>query len=68
MNGDQKLNFGDWLHIVQIAVLIGSLGVFYQKIDSALHMVGAHAQQLQRIEHYLSSKDTNYWKLSREDQ
>lgn len=68
MNGDQKITLGNWLTILQIALLVGSVGVVYQKVDSALHAVASHTQQLQRIEHYLSSKDSNYWKLSREDQ
>ncbi len=68
MTKGQQFNAGDWLHIAQIVVLIASMGVFYEKIDSAMTAVQSHSKQIERIEHYLSSKDANYWKLSKENQ
>lgn len=68
-NGDiKKLNIGDILHLLEIAVLLISIGISYEKFNEAASQVTEHSQALNRIEHYLSSKDAQYWKLSRENQ
>jgi hypothetical protein len=68
-NGNgRRLNLGDALHIFQIAVLLVSLGIVYEKFDANALVTAIHTQQLDRIEHYLSSKDPNYWNASRNDQ
>lgn len=63
----QKINVGDVLHIIQIAVLLASLGVAYEKFDQTAHVVENHSKQLDRVEHYLSSKDPNYWKIVKDE-
>jgi hypothetical protein len=75
MNGDGanrsnggKLNVGDWAHIIQIIALVFSIGVVYQKFDIFTAQVSVHTQQLDRIEHYLSSHDANYWQQSKRDE
>ena len=62
------LNVGDIAHLAEIAVVVVALFGFYAKVDQAMKAVESHSAQLQRIEHYLSSKDANYWKLSRENE
>jgi hypothetical protein len=64
----KEFNFGDLLHIIQIAVLFISIGIVYAKFDSNAAVTTIHTQQLNRIEHYLSSKDQNYWNASRSDE
>lgn len=65
MNGKPiTLNIGDWLHLLQIAVLFISLGFAWSRLDMAAAQVNHHTQQLDRIEHYLSSRDPNYWHTS----
>jgi len=66
MNGDRRqFNTGDVLHIAQIVVMLVSLGIGYQKLADAVGRVDFHSDQLNRIEHYLSSHDANYWRDSR---
>lgn len=64
----RKWNLGDALHLLEIAALLLSMGMTYQKFAEASAQVSIHTRQLDRIEHYLSSKDPSYWKASREDQ
>lgn len=64
----RSINTGDALHLIEIAVLLISIGISYAKLDAAAIQVKAQADQLERIEHYLSSKDPQYWKFSREGQ
>jgi hypothetical protein len=61
-------NLGDTLHLIQIAVLLISLGVIYEKFDIFTSQVTTHTRQLDRIEHYLSSKDSHYWDASRKSE
>ena len=63
----RQLNIGDVLHIIQIAVLIASIGVAYERFDQVREAVVTHTRQLDRVEHYLSSKDPEYWQRSREE-
>jgi hypothetical protein len=58
---NKGLNAGDFLHLVQIAILLVSLGIAYEKFDANAVVTGIHTQQLDRIERYLSSKDSDYW-------
>lgn len=44
------------------AILQANLGVTYEKFQQTADMVGTHGDKLDRIEHYLSSKDPQYWK------
>lgn len=62
----KALNTGDVLHIVQIAMLLLAAGVAYEKFEMAAEQSGRTADKLERIEHYLSSKDPSYWRLSRD--
>lgn len=67
-NEKEHINLGDWLHIFQIVVLFISLGILYEKIDMSMQTTNAHTVKIDRIEHYLSSKDANYWKITKDDQ
>jgi hypothetical protein len=62
------LNFGDILHILTIITLVFSMGVAYQKFDANAAVTAIHTQQLDRIEHYLSAHDKDYWSQSRKDE
>ncbi len=64
----RSINLGDVLHLLEIAVLLISIGISYQKFEEAAAQVRIHTDQLSRVEHYLSSKDPDYWRLSRENQ
>jgi hypothetical protein len=69
MNGEgTKWNLGDVLHAFQIALLLLSLGVAYEKFDENTKVTATHTDQLNRIEHYLSSKDADYWNHSKRDE
>lgn len=68
MNGDGKWNMGDGLHLLQIAILLIAIGVAYEKFDENTKVTGTHTEQLNRIEHYLSSKDSRYWDESRKNE
>lgn len=57
----RQMNLGDILHVLQIAVMLIAIGIAYEKFDIFTTQVGTHTQQLNRIEHYLSSKDSHYW-------
>jgi hypothetical protein len=56
---------GDILHLVQIAFLLVSLGVGYEKLQEAESLSQANNATLNRVEHYLSSKDPDYWHRSK---
>lgn len=60
-------NAGDWLHVVQIAILLGTLGVYYQKFVEINDSVNKHSNMLERVEHYLSSQDPQYWRKAHEN-
>jgi len=74
-NGRKQWNLGDVVNLAQLGMLIASLcfglikvGAIEARFDAILAQVGHHSQQLDRVEHYLSSKDAKYWQQSREDQ
>lgn len=56
-----EFNIGDYLHIFEVAVLVGSMGAAWSTVQQAVTQVKEHTQQLERIEHYLSSRDPEYW-------
>lgn len=58
------LNAGDLLHLLEIAVLLISLGVGYAKLSIAADAVNQQGSKLERIEMYLSSRDPDYWHRS----
>lgn len=69
MNGDRhQWNLGDILHVIQILALAFTLGGIYATFKSVNATTEIHTQQLNRIEHYLSSKDANYWTERRKDE
>lgn len=61
-------NLGDALHLLEIAVMLISIGIAYEKFDENARSVLTHTQQLNRIEHYLSAHDTSYWQQSKTDE
>lgn len=65
---DRGLNLGDILHVVQIIVLGITIGVFYAESTANVVVTKTHTEQLNRIEHYLSSKDPNYYETSRRNE
>ena len=68
MENRQRLNAGDWLHLLQILVLLVSVGVFYERVETAMKAVDHQGAELDRIEHYLSAKDADYWQLRKQDE
>ena len=64
-NGGKRINFGDVVHLIEIATLFVSIGVTYQKFEQTMALVNTHAQSLDRIEHYLSTKDSKYWQIAK---
>lgn len=67
-NNGSRWNLGDGLHVLQIAILLVSIGVAYEKFTESTTQVSIHTQQLNRIEHYLSSKDSKYWDRTAKDE
>jgi hypothetical protein len=69
MTKDRRAGFklGDVLPIVQLVALLLSMGVAYEKITLAEDQSVRNAQTLERIEHYLSSRDPEYWQRTREE-
>ena len=65
---NRGLNLGDVLHLIQIATLVFTIGIAYQKFDASAVITQTHTQQLDRIEHYLSSRDPEYWNITRQNQ
>lgn len=69
MNGNRhQWNVGDFIHLVQIAILLISIGIVYAKFDANSTVTNIHTQQLNRIEHYLSSRDPKYWDESKRNE
>lgn len=66
-NGHRLWGIAEVLHTIEIAVLLLSLGATYERLQAAAVQVGTLTDDVTRIEHYLSSKDSSYWKLSREN-
>jgi hypothetical protein len=54
------------LYVIQIVVFIAGFGIAYQRFDDAAKKVEVHTEQLNRVERYLSMKDPDYWRLSRQ--
>lgn len=67
VNG-KPLNTGDFLHILQIALLVGAMGMAYQQFQEFKTQVQGHTVQLNRVEHYLSSRDPRYWEFTRKEE
>jgi hypothetical protein len=61
-----RLNPGDWLHVVEFGLLLVTLGMFVKTIQYTESQVDKHSHQLDRIEHYLSSRDPEYWQRTQE--
>lgn len=69
MTLDRKpLNTGDVLHIFQIALLVGAMGMAYQQFQEQKAAVAEHTVQLNRVEHYLSSRDPRYWEFTHKEE
>jgi hypothetical protein len=58
----KETNWGTITNFLTIAAVILSIGMNYQKFQENAQAVASHSQALQRIEHYLGSKDANYWR------
>lgn len=69
-NGNGKLiwNWGDLLHFLEIITVVFYMGVTYAQFKGYAEQVARHTQQLDRIEHYLSSHDATYWPQSKQDE
>jgi hypothetical protein len=68
MTGNRRsFNRGDWLHLVQIAVMLFTMGIAWAKIQSAAEQSSRNAHTLERVEHYLSSRDPEYWQRAKEE-
>jgi hypothetical protein len=61
-----RLNTGDWLHLLQIAVMLISLGAAFERFRVMSENIDQHTDQLNRMEHYLSSRDPEYWQRTKE--
>lgn len=67
MGPDRRaISTGDILHVLQIAVLLAAAGVAYAKFQDSAEQSQANAHKLDRIEHYLSSRDPEYWQRSKD--
>jgi hypothetical protein len=67
MSGEKlHLNTGDWLHLLQIGIMILSLGAAFERFRVMSENVDNHTDQLNRIERYLSSRDPEYWQRTKE--
>jgi hypothetical protein len=64
----EKLSFnaGDAIHLLEVVVILVGMGAAYDKLQAAADQVANHSRQLDRIEHYLSSRDPEYWQRTRE--
>lgn len=63
MGPSQKVgfNWGDFLHAIEIFLLVLSLGMGYQRMQDGLEQIKQLQTTVTRIDHYLSSKDLRYW-------
>lgn len=69
-NGDgnsKRVTIGDVLHFLEIAVMLIAIGVNYGKFQQIAADVSNHGLALDRIEHYLSSQDQQYWHKTHEN-
>lgn len=66
-NTNPKFNAGDLVHLIEVAAILVSIGMNYQKFEQIATDVGQHGQALTRIEHYLSSQDPQYWRKTHQD-
>jgi hypothetical protein len=66
-DGSRKLNFGDLLHFLEVAVILISIGINFERFEAMAKTSEGHTQALDRIEHYLSSQDPKYWHKTHEN-
>lgn len=67
--GDQKkLERSEWLQIAHLIVFLFALAGWYYQSQEDHRTLQQHGVTLNRVEHYLSSKDAGYWKISKEDE
>jgi hypothetical protein len=62
-----KWNIGDFVHFLEVAALLISIGVNYGRFTQIEQEVGAHTRALARIEHYLTSQDKDYWRKAHQN-
>ena len=60
-------NVGDALHLIEIAVLLITLGMNYQRFLQIQSTSAQYGQAIIRIEHYLSSQDSQYWHKAKQN-
>lgn len=60
---NEPLNRGDWIHIAELVILVFGMGVAWGQLSAAVKLGVENHQHLDRIEHYLSSKDPSYWRI-----
>ncbi len=53
-------NWGDFLHLVQILLLVASLGAYWQQFRDAQQQLKDLSQVVQRIDRYLAVHDHHY--------
>jgi hypothetical protein len=66
MEKRNPMNRGDILHVIQIATLLFAAGVAYGQFKVVAVQTEDNSVQLNRIEHYLSSRDPKYWQITKE--
>jgi len=54
-------NWGDFLHLVQILLLVATLGTYYQQFRDAQKNLEHLSTTVQWIQRYLSAHDRHYW-------
>lgn len=59
--GRRQWNIGDFVHFLEVAALLVSIGINYGRFTQIQIEVSAHNRTLTRIERYLSAQDPNYW-------
>jgi hypothetical protein len=63
----EKPNWGTITNLLTIGAVLVSIGMNWQKFEENAKSVAEHSQALVRIEHYLSSKDANYWRETKQN-
>jgi hypothetical protein len=67
MDAPGKWNVGDLAHVLEVAILLISIGANYARFVQIETDVAEHTRALQRIEHYLASRDAEYWRKAVEN-
>lgn len=62
----RTITSGDIIHIAEFVMMLVTLGMFIQTMKYTAAQVDKHTDQLNRIEHYLSSRDPEYWERTKE--